>query len=42
MLSREAAKTMQAQLYQNDDVVHNGEAIDEILKSLPPPKPPGS
>jgi hypothetical protein len=42
MLSREAAKTMQEQLYQNDDVVHNGEAIDEILKSLPPPKPPGS
>jgi hypothetical protein len=41
MLSREAARTMQEQLYQNDDVVHNGEAIDEILKSLPPPKPPG-
>jgi hypothetical protein len=41
LLSREAAKTMQDQLYQNDDVVHNGEAMDEIQKSLPPPRPPG-
>jgi hypothetical protein len=39
MLSREAAKTMRNQLYVNDDVVHNGESIDAILKSLPPPVP---
>ena len=36
MLSREAARTMRDQLYLNDNVVHNGESIDQILKSLPP------
>jgi hypothetical protein len=41
MLSREAAKTMRDQLYLNDSVVHNGESMDEILKRLSPPKPPG-
>jgi hypothetical protein len=35
MLSREAATTMQSQLTLNDDVVHNGEAMGEVLKSLP-------
>ncbi|MEN3369282.1 MAG: hypothetical protein V7609_1425 [Verrucomicrobiota bacterium] len=35
MLSREAAKTMQEQLYLNDNVVHNGESMDDVLKSLP-------
>jgi hypothetical protein len=40
MLSREAARTMREQVRLNDDVVHNGEAIDEILKSLPPPASP--
>ena len=39
LLSREAAKTMQDQLYQDDDVVHNGEAMNEVLRSLPPAKP---
>lgn len=36
MLSREAAKAMLDQLYLNDNVVKNGEAIDDVLKSLPP------
>jgi hypothetical protein len=40
MLSREAAKAMREQLYVNDNVVHNGESIDDILKSLPPVTPP--
>ena len=35
LLSREAARTMQNQLYLNDNVVHNGEAMDEVLKRLP-------
>jgi hypothetical protein len=39
LLSREAAKTMQEQLYLNDGIVHNGEAMDELLKSLPPARP---
>jgi hypothetical protein len=39
MLSREAAKAMSSQLYVNDDVVHNGESMDDILKSLPPVTP---
>lgn len=30
---------MRNQLYVNDDVVHNGESIDDILKSLPPTTP---
>jgi hypothetical protein len=39
LLSHEAAKTMQSQLHVNDNVIHNGEAIDEILRSLPPVTP---
>jgi hypothetical protein len=39
MLSREAAEAMRDQLYLNDDVVKNGEAMDEVLKSLPPSTP---
>ena len=37
MLSAAAAKTMQEQLRLDDDVVHNGTAMDEVLKSLPTP-----
>jgi hypothetical protein len=37
MLSAAAAKTMQDQLRLEDDVVHNGTAMDEVLKILPPP-----
>lgn len=40
MLSREAADAMLDQLYLNDNVVQNGEAMDEVLKSLPPAAPP--
>jgi hypothetical protein len=40
MLSREAARAMRNQLYTNDDVVHNGESIDDILKSLSPTAAP--
>ena len=36
MLSREAARTMREQLYLDDDVVQNGEAMRLILGSLPP------
>ena len=39
MLSREAAKTMLTQIRQDDDVVQNGSAIDEILQALPPRLP---
>jgi hypothetical protein len=39
MLSREAAKAMRDQLYLNDDVVKNGEAMNEVLESLSPPSP---
>jgi hypothetical protein len=39
MLSREAAKAMHEQLYVNDDVVHNRQSIEDILKSLPPVTP---
>ena len=35
MLSAAAAKTMQDQVRLNDDVVDNGTAMDEVLKSLP-------
>ena len=37
MLSAAAAKTMQDQLRLDDDVVRNGTAMDEVLKSLPTP-----
>jgi hypothetical protein len=37
MLSAAAAKTMQDQLLLEDDVVHNGTAMDEVLKILPTP-----
>ena len=37
MLSAAAAKTMQDQLPLDDDVVHNGTAMDEVLKILPIP-----
>jgi hypothetical protein len=37
MLSAAAAKTMQDQLRLEDDVVHNGTAMDEVLKILPTP-----
>ena len=36
MLSREAARAMRDQLYWNDNVVQNGESIDQVLQSLPP------
>ncbi len=39
MLSRGAAKTMSAQLYWDDDVVHNGESMNGVLKSLPQKTP---
>ena len=39
MLSQEAARTMTSQLYLNEGEIRNGESIDEVLKSLPPPKP---
>jgi hypothetical protein len=37
MLSAAAAKTIQDQLRLEDDVVHNGTAMDEVLKILPTP-----
>lgn len=37
MLSAEAAKTMQDQVRLDDDVVHNGAAMDDVLKILPAP-----
>ena len=37
MLSAAAAKTMQDQLRLEDNVVHNGTAMDEVLKILPIP-----
>src|SRR5688572_3638279 len=39
MLSHEAAKAMLDQLYLNDDVVKNGEAMNEVLTSLPQAAP---
>lgn len=36
MLSAAAAKSMQKQLHLNDDVVHNGAAMDEVFKILTP------
>jgi hypothetical protein len=39
MLSKEAARTMRDQLYWNDEVVQNGEAINQVLASLPPATP---
>jgi hypothetical protein len=38
MLSAAAAKTMQDQLRLDDDVVHNETAMNEVLKTLPPPR----
>jgi hypothetical protein len=38
MLSAAAAKTMQDQLRLEDDVVHNGTAMDEVLKTFPAPQ----
>jgi hypothetical protein len=38
MLSAAAAKTMQDQLRLDDDVVQNGTAMNEVLKTLPPPR----
>lgn len=37
MLSAAAAKTMQDQLRLEDDVVHNGTSMDEVLRVLPTP-----
>jgi hypothetical protein len=37
MLSAAAAKTMQDQLRLEDDVVHNGTAMDDVLQILPAP-----
>ena len=39
MLSAAAAKTMQDQLRLDDDVVHNGAAMNEVLANLPPARP---
>jgi hypothetical protein len=39
MLSDGAARAMQRQLNLNDDVLHNAEAMDEVLKILPAPIP---
>lgn len=35
LLSREAARAMRDQLYWDDDVVHNGDSIRQVLNSLP-------
>jgi hypothetical protein len=37
MLSAAAAKTMQDQLRLEDNVVHNGTAMDDVIKILPTP-----
>ena len=37
MLSAAAAKTMQDQLRLEDDVFHNGTAMDDVLQILPAP-----
>ena len=39
MLSAAAAKTMQDQLRLDDDVGHNGAAMNEVLANLPPARP---
>ena len=39
MLSAGAAKTMRDQLQLDDDVVQNKTAINDVLKTLPPPQP---
>jgi len=36
MLSADAAKTLREQINQNDDVVQNQSALNEVLKTLPP------
>jgi hypothetical protein len=38
MLSAAAAKTIREQINLDDDVVQNQSAMNEILKSLPPPR----
>ena len=38
MLSDAAAQTMREQLALDDDVVHNETAMNEVLKTLPPPR----
>lgn len=38
MLSAAAAKTIREQINQDDDVVQNQSAMNEILKALPPPR----
>jgi hypothetical protein len=40
MLSQEAADAMLAQLYLNNNVVKNGKAMDDVLRSLPTPAAP--
>jgi hypothetical protein len=38
MLSAAAARTIRDQINQDDDVVKNQSAINEVLKALPPPR----
>ena len=38
MLSAAAARTIREQINQDDDVVQNQSAINEVLKTLPPPR----
>jgi len=38
MLSAGAARTIREQINQDDEVVHNASAMNEVLKTLPPPR----
>jgi hypothetical protein len=38
MLSAAAAKTIREQIHQDDEVAQNQSAMDEVLKTLPPPR----
>jgi hypothetical protein len=39
MLSKESARAMRSQLYWNDNVIHNGQSIEEVMESLPAAAP---
>jgi len=38
MLSAAAAKTIREQINQDDDVIQNQSTMNEMLKTLPPPR----
>jgi hypothetical protein len=38
MLSAAAARTIREQINQDDEVVQNRSAMNELLKTLPPPR----